>query len=233
MKELPIKDIIEWDVLNWSEIIKEWTPIVEALPRGSKVLAVGERDGGLSLWLALLGFNVTCTDRIGPTEAAGKQHQKYGVADKISYGELDIVNCDWEGEQYDLIVIKSVIGGVMAVYGDQNTRNFDVQKRAVDNMHHLLKKGGVLLSVENMKGNILMHLMRKVKGKHVGWHHFTWEEIGLLYSSFGDVTTKAFGVLPTLFPSSLINNIAYFFNKYLLQFLPAKTKYIAITTARK
>lgn len=233
MQNIPVAEIIEWDVLNWSQIIPEWTPVVEKLPRNSKVLAVGERDGGLSLWLALLGFNVTCTDRVGPTEDAGKLHKKYGVADKISYDELDIVNCDWESGQYDLIVIKSVLGGVMAEYGNHDTRNFDVQKKAVNNMHHLLKPGGVLLSVENMKGNILLHQLRKIKGKNIGWHHFTWQEIGELYSPFDDVRTKAFGVLPTLFGNRAINKFNFFFNKYILNILPPSTKYVAITTAKK
>ncbi|MEZ5017506.1 MAG: methyltransferase domain-containing protein [Flavipsychrobacter sp.] len=230
---IPVAEIIEWDILNWSQIIPEWTPIVEKLPRDGKVLAVGERDGGLSLWLALLGFNVTCTDRIGPTEDAGKLHKKYGVADKVTYDELDIVNCDWEGEQYDLIVIKSVLGGVMAVYGDHDSRNFDVQKKAVNNMHHLLKPGGILLSVENMKGNLLLHQLRKMKGKDKGWHHFSWQEIQELYGSYSDVKTKSFGVLPTLFGNNIVNRIAFFLNKYILNILPPSTKYVAITTAKK
>lgn len=233
MSELPVKDIIEWDILNWSQIIPQWTPIIESMPKDSKVLAVGERDGGLSLWLALLGFDVTCTDRVGPTQEAGKLHKKYGVEDKVSYKELDIVNCDWDGEQYDIILIKSVIGGVMAVYGDKTTRNFDTQKKAVANMYHLLKPGGVLLSVENMKGNSLLHLMRKVTGKAGGWRHFTWQEIKELYGSFDEVKTKTFGVLPTLFSNNAINKINFSLNKYLLDILPPQTKYVAITTARK
>lgn len=233
MSDLPIKDIIEWDIPNWSQVIKEWTPVIEQLPKNSKVLAVGERDGGLSLWMALLGFDVTCTDRTGPTEGAGKLHKKHGVQDKVTYKELDIVNCDWEAEQYDVILIKSVIGGLMAVYGDNTTRNFDTQKKAVDNMHRLLKPNGVLLSVENMKGNYLLHLMRKMSGKAGGWRHFTWQEIKELYSSFSSVKTKAFGVLPTLFGNNAINKINFSLNKYLLDILPPQTKYVAITTARK
>lgn len=231
--DLPIKDIIEWDILNWSQVIKEWAPIIEQLPQNSRVLTIGERDGGLSLWMALLGFEVTCTDRVGPTEGAGKLHEKYGVKDKVTYKELDIVNCYWEPEQYDVILIKSVIGGVMAVYGDKTTRNFEIQKKAVANMCHLLKPGGLLLSVENMKGNILLHLMRKVNGKANSWRHFTWQEIKELYSPFDKVKTKTFGVLPTLFSSKVINKVNFFLNKYLLDILPPHTKYVAITTAKK
>ena len=91
---LPIIDIIEWDVLNWSVLIKKWQPIIDSLPRDSKVLAIGERNGGMSAWLALNGFHVWCTDREYPTERAKQIHAKYGLTDKITYGIFDVVHVD-------------------------------------------------------------------------------------------------------------------------------------------
>jgi SAM-dependent methyltransferase len=230
---LPINDIIEWDVLNWSELIAFWQPVLDKLDKESKVLAIGERNGGLSIWLALQGFQVVCTDREGPEEQAEILHRKHGVSGRIRYDRLDIVNCDWEKEQFDLIIAKSVIGGLKADHKDSKTRNFEVQRRAVDNIHGLLKKGGYFLSAENMQGSYLLRQIRKMKSKDKGWRYFSWNELPALYGSFQKVDTKGFGIFPTLFSDSLTNKVVFFVNKHVLQWLPNATKYIAFTTAQK
>jgi len=230
---LPLNDIIEWDVLNWSELIPEWSPIIDKLDNDSKILAIGERNGGLSIWLALKGFNVVCTDRTGPEPYAETLHRKYGVSDKIKYDELDIVNCKWQTAQFDLIIAKSVIGGLKADNKDKKTRTFQVQQQAVSNIYGLLKPGGYFLSAENMQGSFLLKQLRKIKKKDMGWRHFSWKEINVLYTPFTQVNTKAFGVLPTLFSNSIANRIIFVINKYILQILPPSTKYISFTAARK
>lgn len=233
MPTLPVNDIIEWDVPNWSQLIKYWTPVLEKLPKDSKVLAIGERNGGLSIWLALLGFEVLCTDREGPTEKARELHKKYNVADKIKYGEMDIVNHNDPTPQFDIIIAKSVIGGLKADHKDKSTRNFDVQLRAVNNIYNMLKPGGYFLSAENTQGSVLLQLIRKMKGKDKGWRHFSSAEIPKLYNKFSDVQTDTFGVLPTLFSNTAINNLVFSINKYLLAILPKSVKYISFTAARK
>jgi SAM-dependent methyltransferase len=230
---LPVNDIIEWDVPNWSQLIEYWTPVLEKLPRNSKVLAIGERNGGLSIWLALLGFEVLCTDREGPTETARELHKKYNVADKIKYGEMDIVNIIDPRTEFDLIIAKSVIGGLKSDPRDKTTRNFDVQLQAVNNIYSMLKPGGYFLSAENTQGSVLLKLIRRLKGKDKGWRYFTSDEVSKLYKSFSSVQTKAFGVLPTLFASNILNKLSFITNKYLLTFLPDSAKYVSFTAARR
>jgi SAM-dependent methyltransferase len=230
---LPIQDIIEWDVLNWSQLIPTWTPVIEKLDRGSKILAIGERNGGLSIWLALKGFDVICTDRTGPEPQAATLHRKHGVADKIQYDTLDIVDCNWQPGQFDLIIAKSVIGGLKSDPKDRSTRNFQVQQQAVNNIHGLLKPGGYFLSAENMQGSLLLRQLRKIQKKDRGWRHFRWEEMAPLYHCFAQVESKAFGVIPTLFSNPVANKAVFIINKYCLQILPPATKYITFTIARK
>src|SRR5690606_33862611 len=135
--DLPVKDIIEWDVPNWSRLIDLWQPLIETLPKTARVLAIGERNGGLALWLALMGFNVECSDRTDDFDATKALHSKCGVAHRITYKALDIVYTATPANTYDLIIAKSVIGGLKANPIDSATRNFDVQCKAVQNIYTL------------------------------------------------------------------------------------------------
>ena len=47
------KDIIEWDVVNWSKALTFWEKYSKPITGGSKVLEIGSRNGGLSLYAAL------------------------------------------------------------------------------------------------------------------------------------------------------------------------------------
>ena len=233
MKTIPVKQIIEWDILNWSQLIKYWSPILQTLPRDSKILAVGERNGGLTLWLALAGFNVVCTDREGPTEKAILQHREFGVSDKVVYEKLDIVNNTRQANQFDLIISKSVIGGLKEDYSDKSTRNLETQIKAISQMYKLLKPGGYFLAAENMKGSILLHYLRKIKNKHSGWRYIEWNELPILFKDFSSTQINAFGVLPTLFSNNALNRVNFLMNKYIMGFMPKKIKYISFIAARK
>lgn len=218
---------------NWSQLINYWQPVLEKLPRSSKVLAIGERNGGLSLWLALMGFQVICTDINDIAEQAKQLHTRYNVADKIEYKTFDVVNDTWPAEQFDIIIAKSVIGGVKSIRSDASSRTFKTQQQAVDNIHSMLKTDGYFFSAENMQGGIITRLYRKLGNRTSGWRYLTYSELQILFSHFAIVQTKTFGILPTLFSFRVYNRIAFWINKYVLFFLPSRTKYIAFTIARK
>lgn len=233
MNNLPVQDIIEWDVPNWSQLIKYWQPVLDQLPRDSKVLAIGERNGGLSLWLALMGFQVVCTDIDDISVQAKQLHSKYNVSGKVEYKTFDVVNDRWQEAQFDIVIAKSVIGGLKSERSDASTRSFSVQQKAIDNIYQLLKPGGVFFSAENMQGNIMTRFMRKAGKRSTGWRYMSYKELQQLFSSYTLVQIKTFGILPTFFSRVVYNRIAYFINKYTLWFLPSGTKYIAFTIARK
>ena len=233
MDQATIADIIEWDILNWSQLIPYWEPILKKLPADSKVLAFGERNGGLSLWLALNGFNVVCTDRVGPTNAAIEMHKKYKVADKISYGSFDVVNSPVENNKYDLIIAKSVLGGIKSDYKNSTTRNADTRNNAAKNIYDLLKPGGYFLFAENMKGSKLLHQIRKLLGKQKGWYYFNFKDIENLFKIFSNVEIRSFGVIPTTSHNRFFNRLAFVLNKYCLCLLPAGYRYIAFIQGQK
>lgn len=230
---LPVDDIIEWDILNWSQLIPFWLPLLENIPRDASVLAIGERNGGLSLMMALLGFHVTCTDRTSPSAKATILHEKHKVSGLVKIAGLDIVNGAIADETYDIILAKSVIGGLKRDPSDKTTRSFEVQKKAVDNIHRLLKPGGYFLSAENMRGAWLTQQFRKWKGKETGWRYLDITELGELYARFPQIHIHSFGILPTTFSNIVINHFNFWVNKYLLDTLPAKYKYISFVSAKK
>lgn len=230
---LPVADIIEWDVLNWSQLIHYWQPLLEQLPRNSKVLAIGERGGGLALWLALQGFDVVCTDVTDISGKAGQLHRRYGVEQKITYKLLDIVNDEWAAEEFDIVIAKSVIGGLKAERGNPASRSLEVQQKAMYNIYRQLKPGGYFFSAENLAGNSLAKLARRLKAKHTGWRHPSLVELNSLFTPYSIVQIKTFGILPTFFSGKMLNRGMYLINKYVLRFLPANAKYIAFTVARK
>lgn len=218
---------------NWSELIRHWQPILDTLPRSSKVLAIGERNGGLSLWLALLGFDVVCSDLKEPTEAAIALHKKYSVAHKIQYKQFDVVNSTEDEAQYDIVIAKSVLGGLKAIKTKSATRNFSVQQQAVQNINQLLVTGGYFFSAENLQGGRLTKWLRRISKKDKGWRHLSYKELGDLFIGFTLVQIKTFGILPTLFSNSGLNACIYFFNKYVLSFAPNESRYISFVVAQK
>ncbi|MBL7683108.1 MAG: class I SAM-dependent methyltransferase [Flavipsychrobacter sp.] len=233
MKAALLNDIIEWDVNNWSQALKIWQPAIDKLPRTAKVLAIGERNGGLTLWLALQGFTVLCTDRNGVTENAKMLHAKYGVTTNISYANLDIVNDTPSTAQYDLIIMKSVLGGLKEQYNKAESRTRVARQKAINNIYTMLQPGGVLLTADNLQGSYLLKTFRELKGKNRQWYYFNMQELKTLFIHFSRTDVYTFGIIPTRFSKPLLNRLAYALNKILKRFFPQGSSYISVTIASK
>jgi hypothetical protein len=82
MKSEIIKDIVVWDIVNWSNAIKYWGDNAQIMNKNYECLELGSSKGGLSLWLALIGNNVLCTDLNGPEDDAYRLHEKYECTSK-------------------------------------------------------------------------------------------------------------------------------------------------------
>ena len=156
---IPLKDIFQWEVRSWSSAMPLWR---KHLPQHRQVrcLGIGERGGGLSLWLAGEGFEVTCTDlRDFPAETQ-VLHEKYGVADRIRYQQADATALPFAEASYDVVIFKSVIGAL-------GTKH--LQQQAIREMHRVLRPGGVLLFAENLHGSPLHGLLRR---RFVSWSSY-------------------------------------------------------------
>lgn len=112
MKTL-LRDIIEWDVKNWSVILEFWNKSINTLDKNNKIkaLELGSRNGGLSLWLALNNIETICTD-LNVSIKAKELHTKYKVNNLISYDKVDITDIKFENDTFDIVIFKSVLGAL-------------------------------------------------------------------------------------------------------------------------
>ena len=184
-----LQDIIEWDVVNWSPALTFWGQKTKHNLSSIYAMELGSKNGGLSLWLALKGSKVKCTDLNGPSELAIEKHLKYGVSSLVEYEALDAMKIPYL-EKFDLIMFKSILG---MIGWDDHPEN---QKCAINRIYRALKPGGELLFVENLIGSPLHRLARQnfvPWGRH--WRYVTVQELkGFLvpFSSF-DYTCFGFG----------------------------------------
>jgi len=164
-----VRDIVTWDVRTWSTAVVYWDRVLGTPEKPLRCLEIGAGPGGPSLWLALQGHDVLCTNWQATREQAAPLHDQYGVSDRIEYTDVDATAIPYENE-FDLIVFKSVIGGV----GDR-----DAQDRAMEGIHRALKPGGRLLFAENLRGTVFHRLVRAIayRVRGTSWRYVTVKEL--------------------------------------------------------
>lgn len=154
-----LKDIFQWEVRSWSRALPLWRAHLPA-HRPARALGIGEREGGLSLWLAWEGLDVVCTDLGTFPPATSALHQRYGVDGSVAYSTADATALPFPDAEFDVVIFKSVIGAL-----GTKVR----QAQAVREMHRVLRPGGVLLFAENLHGSPLHAWLRK---RFVAWHSY-------------------------------------------------------------
>ncbi len=223
MSKATKEEIFQWDVKNWSRALKLWE---DYLPEGEnrKAAAFGEREGGLSLWLATKGFDVECSDYGDNFKLAEKLHAKHGVTNRITYSQQDITAINFPDNSFDVVMFKSVIGALSEK---------DRQQQAIDELYRILKPGGLLLFAENLEASPIHQKLRK---KHINWAHrwryLPWKETGSSLKKFTKVDQKAYGFFGVFGRSEKQRKI--FSSLDFLSFLlPKSWRYILFVAARK
>lgn len=80
MNKKELKDIINWDVETWKEILPYWEEQLVGYEKTTSVcIEIGARDGGITLWMALNGFKMICSDNYYDLEDAKKLHTEYKI----------------------------------------------------------------------------------------------------------------------------------------------------------
>jgi SAM-dependent methyltransferase len=183
-------DVVGWDVGTWSTAVRFWETVVEPMGGPLDVLEVGAGPGGVSLWLALAGHRVTCTNYDFTVEQAKPLHERYGVADRVEYRDLDILDLPYEN-RFDLVVFKSVLGGIP----DSDLAR---HAEAFAQVRKVLKPGGRLIFAENLRGTVIHQLARRiayrVRRVHM-WRYITLREYRRLLSDFEGVELRVTGFL--------------------------------------
>lgn len=221
-----IYDIIEWDVNVWAQCLPIWEPAIQQFALSdAKVLCVGERNGGLSLWFALLGFRVVCSDIKAPSIQAKTLHAKYNVQDRIQYEQLDVFRMPFSAESFDIVAAKSVLGGLKFDYQDRRSRTLENQYKAVTEIRRVLKTSGVFLSAENLQGSPLHRLLHRDRRLRKNWRYLSLDEYQLLFSDFRSFDFVPFGYISFPFGGNLLSKVIRALNRTSSAFLPKRWCY--------
>lgn len=221
------KDFLQWDVKTFEPILEFWKLQIAQLNDG-KALDLGARDGGLSLWLAGNGLNTICSDLHNIEQTAAPLHSKFETENRISYMNIDATDIPFKNE-FDVIVFKSVLGGIGAFHNEQK------QRQALASIYGALKPGGILLFAENMEASALHMFVRK---KFTSWgSNWSYPQLPTLkeqLSIFDETKILTTGFLATFGRSENQRSILSFVDKVILNHItPAKHKYLAFGYARK
>lgn len=204
----------QWEVRTWSRAYPLWHRTLAALPpERRRALALGERDGGLSLMLAEHDLATVCSDLRGPTDRAKAMHETFGRDEWITYEHIDTLAIPKPDASFDVVVFKSMIGAL-------GTR--EKQAQALREMHRVLKPGGVLLFAENLTGTALHRWLRK---RFVAWDSY-WRYLRLpedmdLFVPFGTVDLHTTGLLANFGRSEWQRDLLARLDALIVPLLPA------------
>jgi len=221
------KEILQWDTKSWSNALDFWEENVN-WNEVEKGLELGGHEGGLSLWLALKGKKVVCSDLMDVRLTAEALHQKHQVSSLIEYVDIDATNIPYENH-FDVIVFKSIIGGI------GRNDNVEIQKKVFKEIYKALKPGGKLLFAENLKGSKLHRYLReKFTGWGKTWRYVSLAEMGEFMKDFSELKMKSTGVLATFGRSETQRNFLASLDGLILNAVsPMSWKYIAYGVATK
>lgn len=219
-----MKDVLAWDVRTWTVAVEFWE---ESLPQGDSPLTcleIGAGPGGPSLWLALKGHRVVCSNLANTRMMAEPLHQKYGVTKNIEYRDIDVTDVPYNNH-FDVVIFKSVLGGVGSL-----------QTEAMTQILKSLKPGGTLLFAENIRGTVLHRLARSIAYRIRGtsWRYPTFAQMTGLLAGFSTAEIRSSGVL-AMFGTSESKRLALAAvdDRALNRITPRSWKYVSYGVARK
>lgn len=224
----PLHDIIGWDIPNWSVSLTYWRRNTLRNSPSIHVLEIGCGQGGLSLWAALNGMEVLCTDLEGPSSEAIQKHNDYKVSDRIRYESLNALDIPYS-EEFDVVLFKSVLGGI----GRSNNR--DNQVKAIKEIHKSLKKGGELWFAENLAASPFHQYFRS---RYVEWgntwRYVTIQEMLEYLSIFSEVKYTTAGFMGSFGRTSVQRSFLGRMDRIIVdKLVPKAWRYIMIGIARK
>ncbi len=219
--------ILQWDVRSWSKALHFWEQVVQWRKDGL-ALELGANQGGLSLWMALNGQKVLCTDLEGVEERASELHTRFSVQERIGYAHVDALNIPYEN-YFDVIVFKSILGGI----GRNN--NIEAQEKVMQEIYKALKPGGILLFAENIEASPLHRFFRRrfVRWGQ-SWRYVRVTELEHWLNSFSSYALHTTGFSATFGRSENQRRVLSWLDTLILnQITPRNWRYIAYGFARK
>jgi 2-polyprenyl-3-methyl-5-hydroxy-6-metoxy-1,4-benzoquinol methylase len=223
-----LQELIEWDVRNWSKALDYWLAHTTQRLAGCSALELGSRNGGLSLWLALQGSRIVCSDVSMPTNRAIELHNRHAVSHLVRYESINALSIPYTME-FDVVVFKSMLGAV----GRGGAK--ESQARAIMEIHKSLKKGGELFFAENLIGCSLHRFLRRKFVKWASdWRYVSLEEMEEFLAPFARVQYTTIGFAGVLGRTESERNIFGLLDQEIFNHIvPDGWRYITIGVAKK
>jgi len=220
-----LADVMEWDIGNWGRALPFWSEELPPSLEGLTTLALGERNGGLSLYFAARGSRVHCTDVGGPRPQARALHVRYGLADRITYADVDATHIAYADASFDIVALKSMLGAL---------RTWERQARALAEIHRVLKPGGLLFFAENAVGSPMHRWLRR---RYVEWwdiwRYLTLDDLPRLTRDFRSASWTTYGFLGVLGRTERQRKVFHWMDRLALPLVPESSRYIIFCRARK
>jgi ubiquinone/menaquinone biosynthesis C-methylase UbiE len=222
-----IADIIGWDINNWSRALPVWDKVLQSAPAGS-ALELGAREGGLSLYLAIRGRRVVCSDLANPEQPARPLHDRHGVSSLVSYEVADATRLPYSDLRFSVVAFKSLLGSVGREGG------FPRQRQAMAEMRRVLQPGGLLLFAENSAATAWHRFLRRHFTSWGGsWRYPTHAEIQSLLASFSVSSLRSIGFLATLGRREWQRSWLSHLDAIVDPLLPPEARYVTYGWARR
>lgn len=225
-RELSNKDILGWDVKNWSNALLHWEKVI---PKDKKLmcLEIGANKGGLSLWLAAKGHSVVCND-IKPTpDEIKKHHSSLKLKGEIEYQCFDAVEIPYENH-FDVIILKSVLGGVGREGKDERI------EKSINEIYKALKPGGIFLFAENLRASKFHSFFRKNFVRWAkDWNYMHYSQIKNYLNKFTDTELHTAGFMGAFGFNEASRNVFGHFDSVVFNNLPKGYHYIVYGHAKK
>lgn len=220
---LALQEILGWDAVSWSVPLALWAAHLPAAP--CDCLELGCGPGGVSLWLAARGHRVVCSDLDGPGAAARELHARHGVEANIRYEALDATSLPYS-ESFDVVVCKSILGGIWARRGEEAFH------RAIGEARKALRPRGMFLFAENMRATAL-HMFCRKRFISWNWHYPRIAEMHAAFRHWGDANYALAGFLATFGRSERQRSILGYVDRAIHPVVPESWRYIMAGVVRR
>jgi SAM-dependent methyltransferase len=178
----------------------------------------------------MLGAKVTCTgyhsDFEDVSDETKRVHAKYGLK-SIVYRRVDAC-CIPFSNQFDIIALKSVIGGIT-----RNSRP-DLAETVISQIYKALRRDGRLVVMENLCATFVHRFFRNHFGSGADdWHYFRIEEIEHLLQQFRSVQCETFGFFGCFGRNESQRTALGILDSFIEKIIPDQLNYIIAAVATK
>jgi SAM-dependent methyltransferase len=224
---LPLQQaIMGWDIATWGQCLDFWRSFELSLT-DKQILELGAHQGGLSLYFALQGAQVICSDLSSPEARAQPFHLRYGQ-DSIGYQALNALDIALPDCSQDVVVFKSVLGGIRR--GSEQ----DPKPIVMAEIERVLRPGGWLFFAENLVGSQLhMFLRKRFVAWASYWDYLTLSDLPLLLSPFAEWHYQTAGFLALCGRTERQRQKIASLDSFIGKYLSKNQNYCVFVAARK